>query len=81
MKSVLNIETDYDDVIKCYHLKLNMEYTREYLLKLRRPLTPTEKEMFNNISNMLQLQKEIEIHRKKRNKYLKRLVNECVFVP
>lgn len=81
MKSFFNIDTDYDDVIKCPHLKLNMEYTRECLLKLTRPYTPKEKELFNKISYMLQLQKEIETHKKKRNNFLKKvLANEGIFV-
>lgn len=81
MKSFFNINTDYDDVIKCPHLKLNMEYTRECLLQIKRPYTPEEKKLFNEISYMLQLQKEIEVHRKKRNKILKEvLANENIFI-
>lgn len=81
MKSFFNINTDYDDVIKCPHLKLNMIFTRDCLLKLNRPYTPEEDELFKKISYMLQLQKEIEIHRKKRNKFLKKvLANEGIFI-
>lgn len=81
MKSLFNINDDYPDVIKCPHEKLNMEYTKECLLQIKRPYTPDETKLFKEISYLLQLQKEIEAHRKKRNKFFKKgLINESIFV-
>ena len=58
-----------------------MNNRRKYLLSLNRPLTLEENEEFNKISSLIQLQNEIDIHNKKRNKYLKNvLTNEGIFI-
>lgn len=80
MKSLLDINSNYTNVIKTSQEKRQMAKERDILLSLRRPYTPEEKEKFNRLSYLLQLQKEIDAHKKRKDKYIKKLINESIFV-
>lgn len=81
MKSFFDINNEISYIIKTPQEKRKMNNRRKYLLSLNRPLTLEENEEFNKISSLIQLQNEIDIHNKKRNKYLKNvLTNEGIFI-
>lgn len=81
MKSFFDINNEMSYIIKTPQEKRKMNNRRKYLLSLNRPLTLEENEEFNKISSLIQLQNEIDIHNKKRNKYLKNvLTNEGIFI-
>ncbi len=80
MKSLLDINSNYTNVIKTSQEKRQMAKERDILLSLRRAYTPEEKEKFNRLSYLLQLQKEIDAHKKRKDKYIKKLINESIFV-
>lgn len=81
MKSFFDINNEMSYIIKTPEEKRKMNNRRKYLLSLNRPFTLEENEEFNKISSLIQLQNEIDIHNKKRNKYLKNvLTNEGIFI-
>lgn len=76
MRSLLDINQDYSDVIINKKEKISMIKRRKEYLNLTRPYNEDEKKDFNKISMLLQLQNEIEMHRKIRIK----LSNECIII-
>lgn len=69
--SLLNIDYEYDDIINNKHNKQNLIFKKNHYLRLQRPMTQDEKNDFEKISLYLQLQYEIDKHRKKRNYLMK----------
>jgi len=80
MVSLLNIDEDYCDVITSKKEKIRLTSLMGYYLSLRRPMDEKEKKEFNEVSTLIQLQSEIDDHRKRRNKYIKKLTNESIFI-
>lgn len=80
MMSLLNIDDDYCDVITSKKEKIRLISLMKHYLSLRRPMDEKEKKEFNDVSTLIQLQSEIDDHRKRRNKYIKKLTNEGILV-
>ena len=65
--SLFNIKYDYPDIINDKEFLIMNKKRKEYL-KLDRPMTIDEKKDFNKVSTLVQLQIELNIHKKNRNK-------------
>jgi hypothetical protein len=65
--SLFNIKYDYPDIINDKEFLIMNKKRKEYL-KLDRPMTIDEKKDFNKVSTLDQLQIELNIHKKNRNK-------------
>jgi hypothetical protein len=72
MKSMLDINIEYLNIIQSKKEKDNMRKKIKYYLDLKTPMDISEKKEFEKLSYMIQLQKEIEEHNKKRNKLIKK---------
>jgi len=76
MKSMLDINIEYLNIIQSKKEKDNMRKKIKYYLDLKTPMDISEKKEFEKLSYMIQLQKEIEEHNTKRNK----LINKGILV-
>jgi hypothetical protein len=65
--ALFNIKYDYPDIINDKEFLIMNKKRKEYL-KLDRPMTTDEKKDFNKVSTLVQLQIELNIHKKNRNK-------------
>jgi hypothetical protein len=76
MKSLLDINVEYLNIIQTKKEKEDMKKKLKYYLDLKIPMNISEKKEFEKISYIIQLQREIEQHNKKRN----RLINKSILV-
>jgi len=76
MKSLLDINVEYLNIIQTKKEKEDMKKKLKYYLDLKIPMNVYEKKEFEKISYIIQLQREIEQHNKKRN----RLINKSILV-